>query len=74
MGEGGHIRQVRMKRSPQVHLLAALGTTSDDLEVASNGSPLLVIHRPGFLIAYPGVDSSPSGVDPHDVLEPEVLP
>lgn len=64
---------MRVQRSPDVHLLATLCTTFEDLQISCHGPPLLVFHSPRLLIADPGVGATSTRVDPHDVLESEVL-
>ena len=63
-----------MERPPNINLLPALRTTLNDLEIAGDGLPFLIVHVPGLLVAHPCVGSSSSGVDPHDVLEPKIIP
>lgn len=64
---------MRVQWPPDVHLLATLCTTFENLQVPCHGPPLLVFHSPRLLIADPGVGTTPTRVDPHDVLEAEIL-
>lgn len=64
---------MRVQWSPDVHLLATLCTTFEDLQVSCDGPPLLVLHGPRLLIADPGVGTTPTRVDPHDMLEAEIV-
>lgn len=71
--EDDGLPQVRMQRPPQVHPLPALGAAADDLEVAGDGAPLLVVHEAGLLVADPGVGAAAARVHPEDVAEAEVV-
>lgn len=62
-----------VQRSPDINLLPALRTALDDFEVASNSFTLLVVHVSRLLVANPGVSSSSSRVDPHDVFESKII-
>ena len=79
IGQGGgltwriDLRQMRVQWAFYVDFLPALRTALDDFEVSRNGSPFLIIHGSGTLIADPGVRASTTRVDPHDVLETEIV-
>lgn len=62
-----------MQRPAQIHPLPALRAAADDLEVARDGPPLLVVHEAGLLVADPGVGAAAARVDPEDVAEAEVV-
>lgn len=63
-----------MQRSFHIHLLPTLRSTFDDFQISCNSLPLLVVHVSGSSVADPGVSTSSTGVDPHDVLKPKVVP
>lgn len=62
-----------MQRPSQIHPLTTLGTTDNDLEIASNDGPLTVIQIPRGFVRDPGVDTSSPRIYPHDVLESKVV-
>lgn len=64
---------MRMQRSPDVDLLAAFVAASQKLEVSSNRSAFLVVHFSCSLVTDPCVSTSPSGVNPEDMLEAKVF-
>ena len=64
---------MRVQRSPDVHLLATLCTTLEHLQVSCHSPPLLILHSPRLLVANPGVGTTSARVDPHDVLETEIV-
>lgn len=43
-------------------------------KIVRHGAASLVRQRAGRIIRNPAMNSSPSGIDPEDMLEPEVLP
>lgn len=58
---------------PDVYLLATLCTTFENLQVSCHSPPLLVLHSPRLLIADPGVGTTSTRVNPHNVLEAEIV-
>lgn len=63
------------RRIPSVsHLLGLVVVTSNDTEVVRHGTTALIRQSSRGVVCHPAVNSSPTGVDPEDVLETEVLP
>ena len=65
---------MRMKWASEIYFLATLRAAANDLKISGNSSPFLIVHGSCFLVADPGVSTSPARVDPHDVLETKVVP
>lgn len=64
---------MRVQWPPHIHLLTALRTTLYHLKVTGNSPSLLVVQAADLLVAHPGVCTSATGVNPHDVLEAKVV-
>lgn len=56
------------------HLLGLIVVAGDDTEIVRNGTTALIGQSSRGVVCHPAVNSSSSGVDPEDVLEPKVLP
>lgn len=63
-----------MQRPLEVDFLPALVATTEELEVVGNALSFLVIHVSCTLVADPGMSTSPSGINPKNVLEAKVFP
>lgn len=64
---------MRMQWSLNIDSLSPLCPALYDLEIPSNRSSLLIVHQSSLLVANPGVSSSSSRVDPHDMLETKIV-
>ena len=58
----------------QIDLLASLVTALEQLKITGNSPPPIITHLSRLLIANPSVGTSPTRVNPQDVLEAEVVP
>lgn len=62
-----------MQRPLDIYFFATLRATLDYFQVVCYGPALLIVHRPGLLVAHPSVGTSSSRVHPHDVVEAKVV-
>lgn len=65
--------QMRMQRPLDIDLFPALVAAAQQLQIASNGPALLIVHFSCPLVADPAMRASASRVDPQQMLETKVF-